>query len=198
MSDLFDRVTDDQDIFKKLLDKIPGFNGYIERSNRRSADKMLRESIADRFSEQWQRISSLQRDLISHGELHFVDDLEASALKLRQFIDRVRTTSYGYSGFFDVAKVKEEELAEVYRYDLSMFTLVENVTRAVDNVETSMGTEGLPASIRHLTTLGQECLDVFNRRTEILQGGLISSSVDEIIPQSEDDPIESSPDGDIV
>ncbi|MCJ7701306.1 MAG: hypothetical protein MUO62_06960, partial [Anaerolineales bacterium] len=60
MSDLFEKVTGDQDFFKKIASKIPGFNGYIERSNRRAADKLLRETIADRFEELWQRVSSLQ------------------------------------------------------------------------------------------------------------------------------------------
>jgi hypothetical protein len=39
-----------------------------------------------------------------------VDDLEGAAIKLRQFIDRVRTASYGYAGFFDAVKVRSEEL----------------------------------------------------------------------------------------
>ena len=42
MSDLFEKVTNAQDIFKKLASKIPGFSGYIERQNRRAADKLLR------------------------------------------------------------------------------------------------------------------------------------------------------------
>jgi len=35
MSDLFDQVTSDQDPIKKLMSKIPGFKGYIERATRR-------------------------------------------------------------------------------------------------------------------------------------------------------------------
>ena len=35
MSDLFDKVTSDQDPFTKILGKIPGFKGYIERTSRR-------------------------------------------------------------------------------------------------------------------------------------------------------------------
>ena len=174
MSDMFDRVTGDQDFVKKLIGKIPGFSGYIERTNRRSSDKLLREVIADRFNEQWQRISSVQRDLISQGEIKFIDDLEAASLKIRQFIDRIRTTSYGYSGFFDAVKVNEDELAEVYKYDLALFELLDEVSRAIDNVETSIGTDGLPASIRHLTSLSQQCVDAFNRRSEVIQGGIVS------------------------
>ncbi len=49
MSDLFDQVTSSQDIVTKLLAKIPGFKGYIERQNRRAADKLLRDTVANRI-----------------------------------------------------------------------------------------------------------------------------------------------------
>jgi len=169
MSDLFEKVTGDQDIFKKLASKIPGFKGYIERSNRRAADKLLREQIADRFEELWQRVSALQVDFISQGEILYVDDLEKAAIKLRTFIDKVRRASYGYSGFFDAAKINEEELARVYEYDNAMLDLVDEVSRAIDNIEASMGTDGLPASIRNLVAKAQDCITVFNRRDEVMK-----------------------------
>lgn len=175
MSDLFNQITDDQDIIRKLFSKIPGFKGYVERENRRAADKILREAIADRYEELWKRISSLQTDLISTGGLEFIDDIERAAIKIRQFIDRVRHASYGYSPFFNATKVNEEELANVYEFDLALLEGFDVVSRAVDNVETSFGTDGLPAAIRHLTTLSQQTIDVFNRRSEVLMGGIESN-----------------------
>lgn len=172
MSDLFNQITDDQDIIRKLFSKIPGFKGYVERENRRAADKILREAIADRYEELWKRISSLQTDLISSGGLEFIDDIERAAVKIRQFIDRVRHASYGYSPFFNATKVNEEELASVYEFDLALLENVEVIGRAVDNLETSMGTDGLPAAIRHLITLSQQTIDVFNKRSEVLMGGI--------------------------
>jgi len=171
MSDLFDQVTSDQDIFKKLLSKVPGFKGYIERENRRSSDKLLRGMVAERYEEQWGRISGLQRDLISEGGLVYIDDLESAAIKLRQFIDRVKTATYGYAGLFDAVKVREDELQKMYQYDLSLLDGAEEVKRAVDNVEASMGSEGLPASIRHLTSLAQNMVELFNRRAEVVMQG---------------------------
>jgi hypothetical protein len=171
MSDLFDRVTGDQDIFKKLLSKVPGFSGYIERANRRSSDKLLRGVIGNRFEEQWGRISSIQRDLISQGGLAYVDDLEQGAIKLRQFIDRVKTASYGYSSFFEAVKVNEEELANIYKYDASMLDMADEVARSIDNLEASLGTDGLPAAIRNMVGLTQKCVDAFQRRSEVILGG---------------------------
>jgi len=172
MSDLFDRVTDDRDVFKKLLAKLPGFKGYFERQDRRASDKILREAIANRFEELWQRVSELQRDLISQGQIEFIDDLEGAAIKLRQFIDRVRTAAYGYAGFFDPVKVREDELAQVYQYDLVLLETADAVDRAIGNVEASIGTDGLPAAIRNLRNASAEAVEAFNRRSEVLIGGI--------------------------
>lgn len=171
MSDLFDKVTADQDIFKKLMSKIPGFSGYIERQNRRASDKLLRETVANRFEQLWQRVSSLQRDLISQGGIAYIDDLEQSAIKLRQFIDRVRTASYGYSGFFDAIKVNQDELAQIYQYDYNLLQMGDTVSRAIDNVEASMGSDGLPAAIRSLTGSAQQCVEAFDKRAEVILSG---------------------------
>ena len=65
MSDIFDKVVGEQDFFKKLIAKIPGFKGYVERGDRRMSDKLLREQVALEFETQYQRVSGLQRDLIS-------------------------------------------------------------------------------------------------------------------------------------
>jgi len=171
MSDLFEKVTGDQDFVKRIASKIPGFGGYIERQNRRAADKLLRETVADRFEELYQRISAVQADFVSQGEIMYVDDLEKAALKVRTFIDKVRRASYGYSGFFDAVKVNEEELARVYQYDAAMLDLVDGVNRAIDNLVASVGTDGLPAAIRNLVSNTQECLDVFNRRDGVMTQG---------------------------
>ncbi len=167
---IYEKIDSDMDIFKKLASKIPGFKGYIERSNRRDADKLVRETVAKRYEEQWQRVSSLQRDFISRGEIGLIDDLEASAVKLRTFADRVRRAAYGYAGFFDAVKINEQELAQMYEYDLKMLDLGDEVARAIDHVEMSIGSDGLPAAIRNLTTLAQQSIDVFNRREEVVLG----------------------------
>lgn len=168
MDDFLQRVSGQEDFFKKILPKLPGFKGYIDREDRRAADKLLRESIADRFESLWGRISDLQKDAIAGGNLEIVDDLESAAIKIRQFIDRVRTASYGYAGFFDPIKIKTDELDQIYQYDFQLLSMEDEVSNGIDNVSASFGTDGLPASIRHLTTVAQNCLDSFDRRKEVI------------------------------
>ncbi len=164
---IFGKVTGDMDIFKKLGSKIPGFSGYIERQARRDSDKLLRDMIFKRFRELEGRVSSLQKDFIAHGEIQYVDDLEAVAIKLRTFADKVRTAPRGYSGLFDAVNKNEAELQNLYEYDAAMLELADEVDRSIDNVEASVGTDGLPASIRHLETSARLCVDTYNQRENV-------------------------------
>lgn len=171
MGDLLERVVAQQDALKKMIAKLPGFKGYYARTDRRLADKLLRETIADKFQAQWKRLSSVQRDLISSGHLDALDDIEVGAIRLRQFIDRVRTASYGYSGFFDAVKINETELDKVYQYDLTLLELADEIANAVDNLEASVGSDGFPAAIRNVNQKAQDTLDAFNQRSELFKYG---------------------------
>lgn len=171
MSDFFEKVSSQVDPFKKLVGLVPGFKGYVERQNRRDADKLLRDTVARRFEEQWKRASSLQADLVSSGMIEFVDDLEKATIKLRTFIDKITTAPRGYSGLFDAVKVNEAELEALYQFDAAFFDLADQVTRALDTVEASLAdAEALPAAIRNVTSLSRLAVETYNKRAEAFTG----------------------------
>ncbi len=171
MSDFFEKVSSQVDPLKKLLSYIPGFSGYVERQNRRDADKLLRETVARRFEEQWSRLSNLQVELVNNGMIKVVDDVEKASLALRTFIDKISTAARGYSGLFDAVKINEAELEKIYQFDAAFFDLGEQVKNAVDNVEASMNDEeALPAAIRNITTLARLAVETFEKRSEAVTG----------------------------
>jgi hypothetical protein len=171
MSDFFQNVTGQQDIFRKLSSHIPGFSGYVERSNRRAADKLLRETVARRFDELYRRASGLQTELVNAGRLSYLDELETAVARIQTFMDKVATASYGYAGFFDAVKINEAELEKLYAYDMAFFTLADQINAALDNVEHSlMDDEGLPAAIRNLSSLARDAVQTFDRRYEVING----------------------------
>ena len=171
MDEFFQKVTSQQDPFRKLASYIPGFKGYIERQNRRDADKLLRDTVARRFDEQLKRTSQLQVDMVSNGMIQYVDDIERAALQLRTFIDKISTAPRGYSGLFDAVKINEPELEAIYQYDAAFFDLAGQVGRALDHVEASLGDEtALPAAIRNVTSLARTAVETYNRRSEVVIG----------------------------
>jgi len=171
MDQFFEKVTSQTDPFKKVASFIPGFNGYIERQNRRDADKLLRDTVARRFQEHWKRASQLQSDMVSSSMIAFVDDMEKAAIQLRTFIDKITTAPRGYSGLFDAVKINEKELEAIYQFDAAFFDLADQVGRALDNVEASLGDQAaLPAAIRNLISLARMAVETYNRRSEVVIG----------------------------
>jgi hypothetical protein len=59
MTDPLSKITEGKDILGKIRNFLAGFVGYVERDNRREADKLLRQTISSRYEEQWSRISEL-------------------------------------------------------------------------------------------------------------------------------------------
>lgn len=106
------------------------------------------------------------------GAIELIDDMERSAIKLRQFADRIRGAAYGYSALFAAVKVKKEDLAKMYAYDMTLMDMTDSLDAAVDNVFASLGTDGVNAAIRHLVTLSQDAVNAYEERHNvILEGG---------------------------
>ena len=168
MADLYDKIKGEQGLLGKIASVVPGFGGYLNRETRRDADKLLRETVANRYSEQLARISDLQVQLVSSGGIDWVDDLQDAATRLRRFIDMVRTAAYGYGGLFTAVQVNEAELTKLYQFDSALLDNVSKVAAAIDNVEASVGGDGMAAAVRHLSSVMAEANTTYERRKEVL------------------------------
>ena len=168
MTDPMGKVTEEKDWIDKIRNFVSNYFGYFDKERRRDADKLLRTTVADRLQEQWDRISSIQQDLVSQGLLEFVDDLEKPAVKLRGLVDRIQGASYGYAGFFDLARIQSEELNKIYQFDYDLLQQVELIKVEVDGTAAAVA-EGAPAeAIKTLTDVVQSAIELYNRRDEVV------------------------------
>jgi len=171
MADPLSKITEQGDVLGKVRGFLSGFVGYLDRETRREADRMLRETVAQRFEEQWSRISEVQRQLVSGGQLKQVGELEAAALKLRAFVDRVQGAASGYAGFFDAVRIHKEELERLYAYDLELLQKAEVLKTAVDELVAAVGKDDLPGAIQRAVVVSQDSVDMFDRRGEAIMAG---------------------------
>ena len=173
--DLREVVQGDMRGLEKLMAKLPGFKGYKQKEMRREADKLLRMEVAAKLDEQRKRVADLQMQLITGGQIEWLDDLERAVMKMQGLIDRIRTASYGYAGLFDAVKVKEEQLDALYEFDNSMFDSVAEIATAVDKVTSAITSqEGIGVAIAGLVLEAEQAALTFGHRNEaILQSGTI-------------------------
>lgn len=167
--DLREKVTEALGGLEQIAVKIPGYKGYKEKEMRREADKLLREDLARQFEKQRRRIPDLQMRLISSGQIGFLDDLESGAMKLQFLIDRLKTASYGYAGFFDAIKVKEPQLDALYEFDNALMDEVPKVAAGINNVSQAIAAkEDVAEAIADLVSTIQSINDTFSRRQDVI------------------------------
>jgi len=164
---------------ERLISSIPGYKGYKDKDVRRDADKVLRVYVADRLDEQKRRLSDLQLQLISTGQLDLLDDVESAVKKVQLLADRVRTATYGYAGFFDVVKVKEAQLDALYNFDNALLDEVAKIAAAIEQVKTALATnENAAGSIASCVVVAQDANYTFDHREEVILSGGTLGQVD--------------------
>lgn len=163
------QAQDNMDAVERLVKGLPGVSGYIDKELRRDADKRLRLLIAGELEAQKQRLLDIQKRLLSSGGLRWLDDIDAVVQKLQILADRVRTASYGYAGFFDPVRVREDELNALHRFDVALATDVGRIETDIDTLEATIGTEtDLAPIIAQMTATAAELNRLFDRRHQAI------------------------------
>ena len=147
--DFRERIERDENALQKMVSEVPGFEGYFEREKRRAADKMLREFLCDQLDEAVEDLEKVSAKVSRAGELEYLDDLERVSGLLMRAGDKLRFADYGYTGFFDAAKIGEEELQRFYEYDLSLRSFLADIKDEVGKLAEA-GSEELPLRLGDL------------------------------------------------
>ncbi len=152
---------------EKLALSIPGFKGYKEKEIRRETDRLLRQHIASILEEARSLIKETQITVMQKGKIGLLDDLERAIMKLQNTIDRLKTAAYGYSGFFDAVKIREEELDALYKFDLSILEKAEEMLSSAKSLkETAEKGEELISAINSIISEADSLLATFLKRQE--------------------------------
>jgi hypothetical protein len=173
LPDMFDKIQDESSVLGDLASKIPGFSGYIERSRRREADQLLRETISSRLEASRLDLTNVHQELSRDiaKAMDFAEPLGRADTRLVGLIGKVRDAPQGYAGFFDAVKIKEDDLARIYAFDESMLTYCDQISADVDMVEkATLDDADIDDAIRTLDSTLREANATFDSRKEILAG----------------------------
>lgn len=169
MADFYQKITDMQGTLEDLARKIPGFSGYLEKEDRREADRLLREHITRRYEELLTEFTRVQQGLISRTGLQYMERAQGIDTKLRTFIDRIDTAARGYSGVFDPIKVREDALARLYAFDNSLLVYLDQFAEGVKQLEDA-GSETIDSILTQLDKIMNEANNMFASRSEAMAG----------------------------
>ena len=156
------------DRVESWLARIPGVRTYRDREHRRETDKKLREHLALRLQEVRSPLKRVTLDLSSRGQMESLAKLDRFSSRLQQMADTIRYASYGYSGIFDLDKIREEELDRLYSFDLSLVEELERIQKSVGEIGLAATREAREQKIGEADTLADSLETKFNQRKELI------------------------------
>jgi len=169
MSDLYNQIVSQRGSFERLIARLPGFNGYVDKSARRTADRMLRDHIADQLTQRINRFAQIERKLLDNGGSSSMSKTANIKMKMQTFHDRVKAAAPGYSGFGDAVKVGAEELERIYSFDEALIRYTDKFDESLNTFSTSVTSkEGVDAALDTLDTLTTEANEAFTLREDVL------------------------------
>lgn len=106
---------------------VPFFGGYLEAKRRHETDKILREHIAKKVEAGRTDVDSAIQDLAEAGKLGALGKLDPLKDDLQGLASKIRYADYGHAGFFNTVKVTNDDLAELYQFDLNLLEAAEDL-----------------------------------------------------------------------
>ena len=171
VQNLYDMIGGERGALSKLLSKIPGFRGYMEKKSRRDADQLLRDTISDRLQQTRLELAAVQHDLsrdIILG-IEYAEPIGRADNLLMGLASKIKDAPQGYAGFFDAVKVKEEDLARLYEFDELMLGHAEQAAADVAALHKAVHNSGdLNEAISTLSYNLRAANEAFNSRQEVL------------------------------
>jgi len=134
MTNGYDSAEGRHNFFERLVNKIPGLKSYQERETRREVDKMQRDWLAGEIDRARQGVQKKVRKWTRKGNLQNLDIASSLEKLLDRFANRIRHADYGYTGFFDAVKIRSDELAMIYEFDLKLSETVEDFANKIENL----------------------------------------------------------------
>ncbi|MBN2476743.1 MAG: hypothetical protein JXB62_19185 [Pirellulales bacterium] len=160
--------TEDRNWIETILRYIPGFRGYLEKEYRRESDDLQRDWLADRLQRSKRAIDDLSRPLADAGQIDLLPQVDRLRGRLDKLIGRIRGAMQGYSGFFDLVRVREDLLDRVYEHDVALMRQVDTLAEAIEDLPNQQ--EQLVGALSELLRQTDDLDDAWDQREDMLKG----------------------------
>jgi hypothetical protein len=125
LQDSLNKIKGNESFFERIKRIIPGYDGYVNRDNSRELDTILRNQLALKLEQNKVKIKNAVSALTKNGKLFESSDVDKIDKKNENAIAKFHSAARGYSGAFDVVKIKEDKLNMLYQFDAGLITNVE-------------------------------------------------------------------------
>ncbi len=171
--DVYSDVKGQMRLSERIAAFIPGFRGYKEKEIRRESDRLLRNHLYLKLSTSKTDLREISQKLADRRYFDVLTDMDRLLAKMDRVVEKVNHASYGYSGFFDAVKVKEENLDRMIDFDNKLIDSVTTLSTEIDAFKTELAsgvTANLKTRIQTVADKLESLEDTFDSREEVILG----------------------------
>jgi len=134
MENIMDKVKGEQNLMEKITSYVPGYHGYKEKELRREVDKIIRNYLVKELNEARMILNDFLKEIAESNNTTAFSTANRTAAVLDRIISKIEHANYGYSGFFDAVKVREDKLDKLIEFDCKILENVKSVKEVAKNL----------------------------------------------------------------
>lgn len=125
---------------QQLMKRIPGFEGYLDREQRRKADNVHREYLIKLLSTKKAAIQDIAASLLESGDLSHMTGMDSLTNTIDKVSNRIRAAGSAGGNFFSMVDVNTELLDRIYEYDLALLGEIEALDEKLGTLQQACDT----------------------------------------------------------
>jgi len=171
--DVYDQAKSQMRLSERIAAALPGFRGYKEKELRRESDKLIRNHLNLKLSKAKDNVKSISQRIADKRYLDILVDVDRLNAKMDRITEKVNHASYGYSGFFNIVKIKEENLDRMIAFDNQLVDSVNTLTTEIDGLKAQLlggDYSSLKDKVQGVADKVELLEDTFDKRQEVIVG----------------------------
>lgn len=167
LNNLKSKIQANRDFIDRIAIGLPGFKGYVEKSENYDADKIIRGFIVDKILSAKKNLGIISADNVRSGNLVITPELDLLSNLLEGLLKKVEFADYGVSGGFSKIKLTEEDQNRLLEFDWRMISSFDEIYKLFDSLAALQGDALLP-EIKNIKTKIREFEKNFDERKYVI------------------------------
>ena len=171
--DVYSQAKSQMRLSEKIAAALPGFRGYKEKELRRESDKLVRNHLYLKLTKDKDNVRAISQRIADKRYLDILPGIDRLTAKMDRITEKVNHASYGYSGFYDVVKIKEDSLDRMITFDNQLLDEVNALTAEIDALKAQLlsgNYSNLKDKIQGVADKFELLEDTFDKREEVILG----------------------------
>jgi len=171
--DVYAQAKSQMRLSERIAAALPGFRGYKEKELRRESDKLVRNNLYLKLTKDKDNVKSISQKIADKRYMDVLTDIDRLNAKMDRITEKVNHASYGYAGFYDIVKVKEENLDRMITFDNQLLDEVNALTASIEELKTQLLSNNfanLKDKIQTIADKFELLEDTFDKREQVISG----------------------------